>query len=72
MIVSNEYRLICWHNCIEHNNRLIFDVWLIYKVAWWKRKSDKLPKWANECKKAQPSSAAAKRVFSLHIVKFFY
>ncbi len=41
--------------------------WLIfYKVARWKRKSDKLPKWANECKKAlllQPSSAVAESFF---------
>ena len=38
------------------------------KTDWWKRKADKLPKWANACKKVlllQPSSAAAERVFSV-------
>ena len=35
-------------------------------IAWWKRHAIELPKWANDLKKvllAQPSSAAAERVY---------
>ena len=43
-------------------------------IAWWKRHAIELPKWANAFKKvllAQPSSAAAERVF-FNSIKIYY